>query len=180
MQIMEKLLFTLKAQDIEDVNDRVIQKMRLAALLHDCGHLPFSHSLEKRGTSIDHEELGDLIIKKSIVGEILNDNGVDPVSIGGLIQQKPNDDDEDFTILVKLIPLIHSNADVDRMDYLLRDGYYTGVPFGKIDFERICSSIAIESHSPCTRIAGRQTTRRHVDIAPRALHPVQNRGHILH
>jgi len=149
LQVMDRLLFTLKSQDIGEITDEVIQVMRLAALLHDCGHLPFSHSLEKRGSGIDHETLGSIIIEKSSIAERLSKHGIAPTSISSLIQQQPVADDPFFSTLTKLLPLIHSNADADRMDYLLRDGYFTGVPFGRIDFDRICNSIRIENDQVC-------------------------------
>ncbi len=146
---MDRLLFTLKSQDAEEITNEVIQVMRLAALLHDCGHLPFSHSLEKRGTGIDHEALGNIIIEKSSIAERLSENDITPTSISSLIHQQPIADDSSFSTITKLLPLIHSNADSDRMDYLLRDGYFTGVPFGRIDFDRICNSIKLENDQVC-------------------------------
>ncbi len=148
MHIIDKMLNTLKQENKFEYSEQEwlssIKIMRLAALLHDCGHLPFSHIFEKYNTDKNHEFNGQKIIERSDIARVLRENSVDPNSIASIITGNP-----DTYSLVKLMPLIHSDADADRMDYLLRDAYFTGVPFGKIDLDRICGFVTTHKEKIC-------------------------------
>jgi uncharacterized protein len=101
-----------------------------AALLHDLGHGPFSHSFEKV-FDFDHEEFTrKIILGDTEVNQVLSRVHADfPNRVAEVIAK---------TYQNKLVvSLISSQIDADRMDYLQRDAYFTGVSYGHFDMERI-------------------------------------------
>ncbi|MFC1454798.1 HD domain-containing protein [Candidatus Undinarchaeota archaeon] len=117
-----------------------IKLLRVAGLLHDLGHGPFSHTSErmlKRFLKKGHEEIAKELIMKSELKSILNRAGISPKKIVGL-----------FAGNEKYSELLHSELDVDRMDYLVRDSYYTGVAYGLIDLERLLATIKLHRGKP--------------------------------
>ena len=105
--------------------------VRIAGLLHDAGHGPFSH-VSEAVLGVNHEEITAFVIEKTSIHDKLSEK-FDTNEIIGIINGEG-----------KLGPIISGDLDMDRMDYLIRDSHYTGVAYGVIDTERIISNLKLE------------------------------------
>ncbi|HHW28220.1 MAG TPA: HD domain-containing protein [Syntrophomonadaceae bacterium] len=128
-----------KQFDKKDFN-RLRQLVRLAALLHDVGHAPFSHGSEELfPNDLKHEDYSIAIIRScfsSIIEKYFPDIKVDELTTllrEGYLSAE----------LVFLGKIIDGELDADKLDYLLRDSYYCGVRYGKYDLERILDTITV-------------------------------------
>ena len=138
MFVMEQYLQQVKhdGASIAD-SEEERQKLRLAALLHDVGHYPFSHSLEmpiiEKFKGHKHEDHSINIIKN-----ILKDNldTYKPTEITDIIERKVANS--------IYSTLISSEMDVDKTDYLQRDSYHTGVGYGNVDVARLLRTLSFD------------------------------------
>ncbi|MBN1215257.1 MAG: HD domain-containing protein [Candidatus Lokiarchaeota archaeon] len=122
-----------------------VKNLRMAALLHDLGHSPFSHALEfyKKDDfdtqkfpfffKIPHEEFSTYLIKNSYIKDILDEHGYEVNLICNLIEGNEIED-------LILSRIINWELDSDRLDYILRDSYFTGVGFGNINYHYLLNS----------------------------------------
>ena len=123
--------------------------LRMAALCHDIGHLPFSHAAEKEllpeGKS--HESITAKLILKGPMTEIwdLMRPPLDPLDIAKVSVGQKYMPKEEFTDWERLLyEIIGGDAlGVDRMDYLLRDSHHAGVGYGRFDHYRLIESMRI-------------------------------------
>ncbi|MDR5655644.1 HD domain-containing protein [Halodesulfurarchaeum sp. HSR-GB] len=114
-----------------DIRGEDAKTVRAAALLHDIGHAPYSHTLEDllyHRTGRQHDDVEDLLTGD--VADILLAHDIEPDRVVGLIAGDG-----------RLGQLIAGELDVDRMDYLVRDAHHTGVPYGTIDIERLLRAL---------------------------------------
>ena len=122
------------------LNSKDSENIRMAALLHDVGHGPFSHLFEeviqkKKKTS--HEEMGKKLILKSEIGDIITKSGFDKAFLSKLAFG-----DSKYQFMNEIIS---GGLSADMMDYLLRDGYFTGSEHAKVDFMRIIHSLDVHN-----------------------------------
>ena len=114
-----------------------IQNLRFAGLLHDIGHGPFSHLFEEllQKRKMSHEDIGRDIILKTQIGDLISANGFNKKFITELAFG-----DSKFQFMNEIIS---GALSADIMDYLLRDGYFTGAEHAKIDHNRLTYSLDV-------------------------------------
>ncbi|MDF1558216.1 MAG: HD domain-containing protein [ANME-2 cluster archaeon] len=167
-----------KALGLEDVD---VQKVRVAALLHDVGHSAFSHSVEAvlaRNPSYmpvingerfsNHEKFTSHIIKHNfpkyddIASEVTTVFGLDAheyfSEISAIATGKIDEGLKPY-----LAQIVSGDIDADRIDFLMRDSYHTGVSLGLIDVEQIVDSLTI--HSDRVVLGGHDSYREDMALA---------------
>ena len=155
--IMERI--TQLAKEPLELSDEQIVDIRLAGLLHDVGHYPYSHLMERVDKVQLTEEVVDTKTPRTLdasiekypdhedVGEMILLNQTDLVeAIGGIesaerVAKLFTKSSED----AQLSKLISSSLDMDRLDYLLRDAHAAGVAFGRIDLPYLLNNFCISN-----------------------------------
>lgn len=150
----DEKLFDPKARDERTTFHRM---MRLAAMLHDIGTFPFSHSVEMAYINhwraqgqmgrpkyvANHETLGSHIITNTDfdggITRILKEEGIDPHELSRVIAGKSEN------LLAN--QLMHADVDADRMDYLIRDAHHTGVKIGLFDLDFLIRALRLHTEN---------------------------------
>ena len=129
LNLMKRALETLKQKGVE-ISDEECRGAKLAILLHDIGHGPFSHTSERVLVDVPHEEITLLMMQR------INEE------MGGALDTAiaifSNTYHKHF-----LHQLVSSQLDMDRLDYLGRDSFFTGVSEGIVGTDRIISMLNV-------------------------------------
>jgi HD superfamily phosphohydrolase len=128
--LMRDAIYELRSKGIS-ITDEEDQAAKIAILLHDIGHGPYSHALENTLIkNVTHEQITLMLMQK------LNDEFDGKIQMA--IEIFTNNYPKKF-----LHQLVSGQLDVDRMDYLIRDSFFTGVSEGVIGYERIIKMLTV-------------------------------------
>lgn len=152
MHIAGRICNKLQESDPKRIDAKDIALVRLAALLHDIGHGPFSHVSEHLLDEFTYDKTDKDRVREKIHEKIT----VDIIQTDPEIKTILCDEERDFVI--EMIEgkekkwdwrrdIVSSELDADKMDYLLRDSYFTGVKYGLYDLEKIIESCLITERS---------------------------------
>jgi len=129
------LALLCEAEDATTISEDEQAIVRSAALLHDVGHYPFSHALEEIG-ALHHEDVARPLITQGAIASLLSSRLGDdaPARVFDLIRGQSKS---------ALQGLISGSLDLDKIEYLKRDAFMCGVPYGEIDVDRLTNSLVL-------------------------------------
>jgi HD superfamily phosphohydrolase len=122
-------------------SEEEVDIVRVAGLLHDVGHGPFSHVFEQlliRDLDKTHEDMTSWIIEKSEIGDKIAKLGYTPKDVAKLAVGKLQKQGKAF-----LDQIISSAVDVDKQDFIVRDTFHTGAEYGFIDVFRLIHALDV-------------------------------------
>jgi uncharacterized protein len=121
------------------------QLLRLAALLHDTGHPPFSHASEELLPGVTHEEISRRFILAEPIGPLIDEfrkeHGITRGDVASFFSTENIEPD-----IVFLKEIFSGEIDADKLDYLYRDSLFTGVHYGRFDYQRLIQSLCLIEH----------------------------------
>jgi HD superfamily phosphohydrolase len=147
-----------EAEDSTSISENEQAIVRSAALLHDVGHYPFSHALEEIG-ALHHEAVARPLITEGSVASLLAARLGDdaPVRVFDLIRGHSGS---------ALQGLISGSLDLDKIEYLTRDAFMCGVPYGEIDVDRLTNALVL--------VDDPETGRRAIGVQEKALSALES------
>ncbi|MHA2059639.1 MAG: HD domain-containing protein [Candidatus Ranarchaeia archaeon] len=134
-------LYAQRLVNQQNADPEYVELTRIAGLLHDIGHGPFSHTFEHilhRYRKTTHEDMTTWLIKTSEIGDTLTKHGIDKNQMASLAVGKVSNN-----LPLWMGEIISGHFDADKLDFLKRDAYYTGVEYGQIDTYRLIFGTAI-------------------------------------
>ena len=142
MHLAGQIYDALAAKDgspLPGSSDAVERRLvRVAALLHDIGHAPFSHTAEDLFEGgIDHEDMTHCLLETEEMRSIFEEhgNGIGAEAVKRILQKRGTGTEQ------LLSEIVTSELDVDKMDYLRRDSLYCGVQYGSYDLQRLIEMV---------------------------------------
>ena len=159
--VMGRTLVSLQHRYPTQISDNDVQLYRLAALLHDVGHYPFSHAMEyavkdyytglyttsqtthtapepnlQDDQPFAHERAGkEVVVADGRIREAVANAGFAPESVPAIFMHEN---------VEKFANLLSSDLDADRVDYLLRTAHHTGLPYGNVDLDYMVSQLRLD------------------------------------
>lgn len=117
----------------------------VACLLHDIGHFPYAHSLKEIAIK-EHEELGSILIcEDDELNKAITKTGANPDLVAAIIDKDMLSSNEEVQFYRSLLS---GTLDPDKLDYLSRDGFFAGIPYGKQDTAYIITSFSMKDGMP--------------------------------
>ncbi len=138
--LMSQAIDVLRSKGV-DITEEEAQGVKIAILLHDIGHGPFSHALEHTIVNVHHEFLSLEFMRRF--------NEIFEGQLQTAIDIFTNKHPKKF-----LYQLVSGQLDMDRMDYLNRDSFYTGVYEGVIGYDRIIKMLDVRDDELVVEIKG--------------------------
>lgn len=140
------LLSLSKKSDELPFSEKGMMSFLTSCLLHDIGHFPYAHSLKELAIR-DHEELaGEMIRERQELRKAVEKTGADPEMVAAIIDKDLLTSDEE-TLFYRNV--LSGTLDPDKLDYLSRDGFFAGIPYGKQDTDFIISSLSYQDSKLC-------------------------------
>lgn len=143
LHLMQTAIAALRKKDIL-ISEAEEQAVLIAILLHDLGHSPFSHSLEYCLAQLHHEDIS-VALMEELNHETGNLQGALTTALAIFKDEYP----KRF-----LHQLVSGQIDVDRLDYLTRDSYFTGVAEGKVGYKRILEMLQVVDNNLVVEFKG--------------------------
>ena len=138
--LAEKMANAITHDEEVTLTEKDILHVKIAGLLHDIGHGPFSHTFEALLATQEknHEDLSRWIINETEIKDILKESNLSIKTITGLIHGNKTIKGKGF-----LNQIISGSCDVDKMDFIVRDSYHTGAEYGQVDVMRILYTMGV-------------------------------------
>lgn len=135
------ILSLLDRNQLQSATREGLKSFLVAALCHDLGHFPYAHSLKELPLAA-HETIAAEMVQKDPLRIAILDCGADPVVVGAIIDSDRPEPLDRETLLYRRI--LSGVLDPDKIDYLTRDAYFCGVPYGIQDAEYMLRRILVD------------------------------------